>query len=97
MEASTAIKLLVADVEGTLVTSDKSLTDRTCQSVERLRLAGVELALISGRPPRGMAMLSGPLALTTPIVAFNGGMFVRRDLTTLLEQPSLPATLPENA
>lgn len=95
MESSPAIKLLVADVDGTLVTSDKSLTERTCQAVERLRLDGVELVMISGRPPRGMAMLTGPLALTTPVVAFNGGMFVKHDLTTVLGQRCLPATVAE--
>jgi Cof subfamily protein (haloacid dehalogenase superfamily) len=92
-ESSPRTKLLVADVDGTLVNSDKRLTDGTRQSVERLRAAGVELAVISGRPPRGMAMLSGPLALTAPIVAFNGGMFVTPDLTNVLEQHCLPATV----
>ena len=36
-----------------------------------------------------MSMLVGPLELTTPIAAFNGGMFVRPDLT-ILEQRTLP-------
>jgi Cof subfamily protein (haloacid dehalogenase superfamily) len=40
-----------------------------------------------------MAMLSGPLALTTPVVAFNGGMFVKPDLTTVIEQRCLPASV----
>ncbi|WP_441287650.1 Cof-type HAD-IIB family hydrolase [Sorangium sp. KYC3313] len=95
MDSSPAIKLLLTDVDGTLVTSDKRLTDRARASVERLRLAGVVFAIISGRPPRGMAMLNGPLALTTPIIAFNGGMFVTPDLATVLEQRCLPATVAE--
>jgi Cof subfamily protein (haloacid dehalogenase superfamily) len=95
MESSPAIRLLIADVDGTIVTTAKSLTHRTCESVERLRLAGVGLAMISGRPPRGLAMLSGPLALATPIAAFNGGMFVTHDLTTVLEQRCLPAAVAE--
>jgi Cof subfamily protein (haloacid dehalogenase superfamily)/beta-phosphoglucomutase family hydrolase len=84
------IKLLVADVDGTLVTPDKVLTARACQAVDRLRAAGVELALTSGRPPRGLAMLVGPLRLTTPIAAFNGGIYVKPDLTTVIEQRTLP-------
>ena len=35
-------------------------------------------------------MLVEPLELTTPIAAFNGGMFVQPDLTTVLEQRTLP-------
>src|SRR5690349_2912264 len=95
MDASPAIKLLLADVDGTLVTPDKRLTDRAREAVLRLRAAGVGFAIISGRPPRGMAMLNGPLALTTPIIAFNGGMFVTSDLATVIEQRCLPVTVAE--
>jgi len=84
------IKLLIADVDGTLVTSAKVLTDGACQAVRRLRAAGVELALTSGRPPRGMEMLVAPLQLTTPIAAFNGGVFATPDLVTVLERRTLP-------
>jgi Cof subfamily protein (haloacid dehalogenase superfamily)/beta-phosphoglucomutase family hydrolase len=83
------IKLLVADVDGTLVTHDKVLTPRACAAVDRLRAAGIQFAITSGRPPRGMAMLVEPLKLTTPIAAFNGGVFVKPDLTTVLEQRTL--------
>jgi hydroxymethylpyrimidine pyrophosphatase-like HAD family hydrolase len=84
------IKLLIADVEGTLVTQDKLLTLRACEAVDRLRGAGIQLALTSGRPPRGMAMLVEPLGLIAPIAAFNGGVFVTPDPTTVLEQRTLP-------
>ncbi|MCU1278071.1 MAG: yidA, partial [bacterium] len=83
-------KLLIADVDGTLVTNDKALTARARQAVARLRAAGIQFAVTSGRPPRGMAMLVEPLQLTTPIAAFNGGMFVMPDLTTVMEQQTLP-------
>jgi Cof subfamily protein (haloacid dehalogenase superfamily) len=58
--------------------------------VTRLHAAGVRFTITSGRPPRGMAMLTGPLRLEDPIAAFNGGMFVRPDLTTVLRQHALP-------
>ena len=84
------IRLLIADVDGTLVTPDKRLTARSCAAVERLRAAGVQFTITSGRPPRGMHMLVEPLGLEHPIAAFNGGMFVQPDLTTVLEQHTLP-------
>lgn len=85
-----AIRLLVADVDGTLVTSKKELTSRASEAARRLRAAGIALAITSGRPPRGMAMLVGPLALSTPISAFNGGMLVSPDLREIYEQRTLP-------
>ena len=84
-----SVRLLLSDVDGTLVTKDKVLTERSVEAVRRLRGAGILFAVTSGRPPRGMSMLVGPLELTTPIAAFNGGLLVERDLT-VLEQRVLP-------
>ena len=84
------IRLLVADVDGTLITRDNRLTAGACEAVARLRAAGVALAITSGRPPRGMAMMVGPLGITTPIAAFNGAMYVQPDLTTVAQQCPLP-------
>jgi Cof subfamily protein (haloacid dehalogenase superfamily) len=93
LEAATmsehAIALLLADVDGTLVTQDKVLTEASVAAVHRLHEAGVLFAVTSGRPPRGMSMLIEPLALNTPISAFNGGVIVEPDLT-VLEQKVLP-------
>ncbi|MEY2496998.1 MAG: hypothetical protein QOD12_554 [Verrucomicrobiota bacterium] len=75
------IKLLLADVDGTLVTHEKVLTARAKAAVQQMRDAGIAFAITSGRPPRGMQMLIEPLSLTTPIAAFNGGLFVRPDLS----------------
>jgi len=77
------IKLLLADVDGTLVTREKVLTPRAIASVQALAAAGIAFAITSGRPPRGMQMLVEPLSLTTPIAAFNGGLFVRPDLSVI--------------
>ena len=86
------IKLLLADVDGTLVTPDKVLTDRAVDAVRRLGEAGILFAVTSGRPPRGMSMLIEPLNLTTPIAAFNGGILVHRDMS-VIEQRVIPEDL----
>ena len=78
-------RLLLADVDGTLVTKEKKLTDRAIAAVKKMRDAGIEFAITSGRPPRGMQMLIEPLGITTPVAAFNGGLFVKPDLTIIAE------------
>jgi Cof subfamily protein (haloacid dehalogenase superfamily) len=75
------IRLVLSDVDGTLVRSDKSLSDRSITAVEKLHAAGITFAVTSGRPPRGMSMLVEPLALESPIAAFNGGLIVDHDLS----------------
>jgi Cof subfamily protein (haloacid dehalogenase superfamily) len=84
-----AIRLLLADVDGTLVTQDKILTERAIAAVGKLKQAGILFAITSGRPPRGMSMLIEPLGITTPIAAFNGGLFVRPDMS-VIEQRVIP-------
>ncbi len=84
------ISLVLADVDGTLVTEQKVLTKRAQAAVQSLRQAGIRFAITSGRPPMGMAMLFDALRLDTPIAGFNGGLFVKPDLT-ILAQKTLPA------
>lgn len=83
--AASAISLVLADVDGTLVTAEKVLTPRAEAAVKALRVAGIDFAITSGRPPRGMAMLIEPLALQTPVAGFNGGIFVKPDMTIMEE------------
>jgi Cof subfamily protein (haloacid dehalogenase superfamily) len=68
------IRLLVSDIDGTLVSKDKRLTEATRKAAERLRHAGVALALTSSRPPQGIELFAQPLGLRTPRGAFNGAV-----------------------
>ena len=86
------ISLVLADVDGTLLTTDKVLTSRAVDAVHALDAAGIAFAITSGRPPRGMAMLIAPLALRTPIAGFNGGVFVHPDLSVIESRTLEPAT-----
>ena len=79
------ISLVLADVDGTLVTEDKVLTPRAAAAVKAVHAAGIAFAITSGRPPRGMAMLIVPLALRSPVAGFNGGIFVEPDMTIMEE------------
>jgi Cof subfamily protein (haloacid dehalogenase superfamily) len=90
------ISMVIADVDGTLLTEDKVLTKRAQAAVHALHKAGIRFAITSGRPPRGMAMLFDPLDLDTPIAGFNGGLFVRRDLSIIAEK-TLPADISRHA
>jgi Cof subfamily protein (haloacid dehalogenase superfamily) len=83
VSAEAGIRLVLADVDGTLVTKEKILTDRARAAVRALEAAGGAFAITSGRPPRGMKMLTGPLGLKTPMAGFNGGVFVNPDMSVI--------------
>jgi Cof subfamily protein (haloacid dehalogenase superfamily) len=89
---SLRIRLLLADVDGTLVDQQKRLTDAAVEAVRKLHDADVLFAVTSGRPPKGMQMLIDPLDIQSPIAGFNGGIFVDRDMT-VIEQKVLPSDL----
>ena len=86
----TSIAVVLADVDGTLVTENKELTARAIEAVQRLHKAGIAFAVTSGRPPRGMAMLIEPLAIDTPIAGFNGGVLVNPDLSVIAAKTIAP-------
>ena len=74
------IALVVSDVDGTLVTKDKILTDDAKSAVRALREAGIGFTIVSSRPTVGMGFLIAPLALTLPIGSFNGSSIVDAQL-----------------
>ena len=80
---STKISLMLADVDGALVTHDKVVTPRARAAVADLRAAHIGFTITSGRPPRGMKMLIDDLKIDTIVAGFNGGVFVKPDLTVI--------------
>jgi Cof subfamily protein (haloacid dehalogenase superfamily) len=96
MRGKRKVSLVLADVDGTLVTEQKVLTERAQRAVRALHAADIRFAITSGRPPRGMAMLFDALALDTPIAGFNGGLFVTPDLT-ILAQKTVPGDVARQA
>jgi Cof subfamily protein (haloacid dehalogenase superfamily) len=95
-KSSSKISLLIADVDGSLVTKEKVLTPYAQAAVRALNDAGIAFAITSGRPPRGMMMLIEPLNLRTPIAGFNGGIFIKPDMT-IIEQHLIDPDAAERA
>ena len=79
-------RLVIADVDGTLVTHDKVLTPRAVKAVDQLREAGILFGITSGRPPRGMKMVIDPLQISEPVAGFNGGVVTTPELTPISMQ-----------
>jgi hypothetical protein len=86
------ISALISDVDGTLVTRDKTLTPATQKAVAALHERGIAFAITSGRPPLGMRFFVEPLKLTTPIGGFNGGLITRPDMAPIEGHTLAPST-----
>ena len=87
----TRIALVVSDVDGTLVTKDKILTDGAKSAVSALRKAGIGFTIVSSRPTIGMGFLIEPLEITLPVGAFNGSSIVDAKLKPIEQHLIAPA------
>jgi Cof subfamily protein (haloacid dehalogenase superfamily) len=92
----THIALVVSDVDGTLLTKDKILTEAAKGAARRLHEAGIGFTIVSSRPSIGMGFLIAPLAITLPVGAFNGSSIVDAELKPI-EQHLIPASVAQRS
>src|ERR1700723_2871400 len=92
----TKTALVVSDVDGTLLTKEKLLTDRAIESVRKLHEAGLGFTITWSRPTLGMRFLIEPLGITLPIGAFNGSCIVDAELKPV-EQHLIPESATRRA
>ncbi|WP_313892506.1 Cof-type HAD-IIB family hydrolase [Psychrobacillus sp.] len=64
--------LIVLDLDGTLLTDEKVISDKTKKTLFQAKNAGHEVMIATGRPYRSSEMFYKELGLNTPIVNFNG-------------------------
>jgi hydroxymethylpyrimidine pyrophosphatase-like HAD family hydrolase len=92
----TRIALVVSDVDGTLLTKDKTLTEGAKAAVRRLHQAGIGFTITSSRPALGMRFLIEPLGITLPVGPFNGSSIVDPQLKPI-EQHLIPAAVAQRS
>jgi len=86
------ISAVISDVDGTLVTDEKLLTEATKAAVKALRERNIIFSIISSRPPRGLRMLIEALQIAAPFGGFNGGLIAAPDFS-VIRQHLLPRTI----
>jgi Cof subfamily protein (haloacid dehalogenase superfamily) len=83
------IRLVVSDVDGTLVTKSKQVTPAALDAIRLLRERGIRFTVISSRPPQAIRVVGNVIGLTDAVPAFNGGLLVDPDLQTVLREKFL--------
>ena len=68
------IRLVMADVDGTLTPRGDSLSSVVLEAIHRLEESGVVVGLVSGRTLPGLESLASSLEISGPIIAENGGV-----------------------
>ena len=85
----TDIKLIALDLDGTLLTTDKKLTDRTKATLKAAREQGVKVVLTTGRPLKAMDFFLKELGTDGHddeyTITFNGGL-VQKNTGEILDK-----------
>ena len=66
--------LLAVDLDGTLLTSSKSISSRTADVLRKVMARGVKVIIASARPPRSVKPYYDQLALDTWQINYNGAL-----------------------
>lgn len=73
------IKLVISDIDGTLITSNHEMSEATRLTASHLYDAAINLSLASSRPPRSIRPLAELLKLRSPFAAFNGALIINAE------------------
>lgn len=90
-------RLLVLDIDGTTVDSNKQLPQQTAEALISLQNTGVRVVLASGRPPEGVYPIAEALQFErfgSYILAFNGARIIDVRNRTCLFEKKLPRHIP---
>ena len=80
------IRLLASDLDGTLLHSDNSVSDRTREALEAAEKAGLLIVFVTGRPPRWLHEVADATGHTGVAVAANGAMLYDLHTETVLSE-----------
>lgn len=72
-------KLLILDVDGTLLNSQREISKRTIQTLRKVQSIGIKVALASGRPTYGILSLAKAIDLDVHggyIISYNGAQVI---------------------
>lgn len=72
-------KLLVLDVDGTLLNSQREISKRTIQTLRKVQSIGIKVALASGRPTYGILPIAKAIDLHVHggyIISYNGAQVI---------------------
>lgn len=90
-----SIKLIICDLDGTLIGDDFALSPRVRQAVARAQDAGITVTLASGRGYPSMRGFARQLGVEAPLIAYQGAQTWTAGGALLDETPLSRAYLPE--
>jgi Cof subfamily protein (haloacid dehalogenase superfamily) len=83
-------RLIATDLDGTLIGSDGTISERTRRALRGAHRAGAEIVLVTARPPRYVDRLGLDPGLAATAVCANGAIVYDAGRRTIIEARELP-------
>lgn len=83
------IRLIAIDLDGTLLHSDRTLSEENRQAIRKAKAAGVQVVLCTGRPLRSMHYLLDEIGLRDEediAITYNGGLIQKTKNGEIIKQ-----------
>jgi Cof subfamily protein (haloacid dehalogenase superfamily) len=74
VNAAKKIRMVAIDLDGTLLSTRKTITPKTHTAIKAAVAAGVKIVLATARPPRSVRTYYEALKLDTPTINYNGAL-----------------------
>jgi GntR family transcriptional repressor for pyruvate dehydrogenase complex len=68
------MRLVFIELDGTLLSGPRHISERSKRTIKNVRESGVEVVLVSSRPPRQVRAFHQELGLLTPVIACDGAL-----------------------
>jgi len=92
-ESSDRFRLIALDLDGTLLRSDGTISERTRRALSAATSAGLTVVSVTARPPRRVRQLASAIGLDGLAICSNGGVLYDLTSDTLLQQTRLSGEL----
>jgi hydroxymethylpyrimidine pyrophosphatase-like HAD family hydrolase len=96
-ETESPIKLLVIDIDGTLLNPDGEITLAVQAAIQAARQAGIIVTLATARRYCNTIQIADALGLDIPLIMYDGAMIVQHPQRVILHKNLLPARVGQQA
>ncbi|HEY6287689.1 MAG TPA: HAD hydrolase family protein, partial [Ktedonobacteraceae bacterium] len=97
MDAPANIKIIVIDIDGTLLTPEGSITARSLEAVQAAQQARIVVTLATARRYSNTAIIANELGLNTPLILYDGAMILQHPHKAILHKQLLQASVGQQA
>jgi Cof subfamily protein (haloacid dehalogenase superfamily) len=91
------IKLLAIDIDGTLLTPEKSISEKTRIAIHRAQAEGIIVTLATARRYGNTKQYADELGISIPLILCDGGLIIDHPDGTVLDTNLLPTEIARQA